>query len=467
MIFNWDSALGIEIQGSRMALASVKRGFQDFRYGSHLVIDSFQELPTAELKKRIQEFVKESGVNRENVIVGLPREAVIVRQVELPLEVEENLDQVVRFQVDRFEPSEDELSFFDYQLLKKNPDAGSLSIQIVMVRQEVMDRTLQLFRECGLFPASVCYASLGIAYSLRLRERKGPRDKAAAIFYCRPDAVEFVLLAGERRIFSEVYPAEVMNGGGERLLDEFGLFVQRLDLGADELDRVYVTGPAGEGCLAAIQERVPEAVDLESEIRQAQKGLSRTALSETLAAAGLAVSGLLMSPSQGLNLIPSERRVIRERPSLVPSFILAGLLLFLLGAMGTRDYVQKQSLQEEVQRHVQLLEGDVQSVLELRSQVQQRQAELEELQGLLSGRQTVLLILKDLTERIPEDTYLQTFQVQNDQIQMQGYSRAASNLLQVLVQSPYIENVKPNWITEDRSVPDMQRFNFAATVKKR
>lgn len=466
MIFNWDSALGIEIQGSRMALASVKKGFQNFHLGSQLVIDSFQELPTAELKSRIQEFVKESGVNRENVIVGLPREAVIVRQVELPLEVEENLEQVVRFQVERFEPSEDELSFFDFQLLKRDPDAGSLSIQIVMVRQEVMDPTLQLFRECGLFPASVRYASLGIAYSLRLREKEGGREGTAAIFYCRPDGVEFILQQEGGRIFSEVYPAEMMNGGGERLLDEFGLFVQRLDLGADELDRVYVTGPAGEECLAAIQQRLPEAADLESEVRRAQKGVTRAALSQTMCAAGLAVSGLLMSPSQGLNLIPSDRRVIRERPSLVPSFVLAGLLLFLLGAMGTRDYLQKQSLQEEVQRHVQSLEGDVQTVLELRSQVQQRQAELQELQELLSGRQTVLSILKDLTERIPEDTYLQTFQVQNDQIQMQGYSRAASNLLQVLVRSPHIENVKPNWITDDRSVPDMQRFNFAASVKK-
>ncbi|HON01070.1 MAG TPA: PilN domain-containing protein, partial [Acidobacteriota bacterium] len=92
-------------------------------------------------------------------------------------------------------------------------------------------------------------------------------------------------------------------------------------------------------------------------------------------------------------------------------------------------------------------------------------AELEELAGLFRGRQTVLLVLRDLTQRLPEDTYLQNLQIQGDQVTMQGYSPQASALLPMLMQSPYLDSVKTNWIQQDARQGGLERFNFTARIK--
>jgi general secretion pathway protein L len=88
------------------------------------------------------------------------------------------------------------------------------------------------------------------------------------------------------------------------------------------------------------------------------------------------------------------------------------------------------------------------------------------LEEILHGRQSTLLILKDLTERIPDNTYLQNIQFQGDEITMQGYSDQISDLLPVLQESPYLESVKTNWIQQDPRNKSKERFNLGATVKK-
>ena len=98
--------------------------------------------------------------------------------------------------------------------------------------------------------------------------------------------------------------------------------------------------------------------------------------------------------------------------------------------------------------------------------MERQEGDLDELKELIRGRQTVLLVLKDLTERLPDDSYLQNLQIQGTQVTMQGYSDQASNLLPLLLESPYLENVKTNWITQDPRRGGKDRFNFGATIKE-
>jgi general secretion pathway protein L len=83
----------------------------------------------------------------------------------------------------------------------------------------------------------------------------------------------------------------------------------------------------------------------------------------------------------------------------------------------------------------------------------------------MEGRQDVLLVLRDLTERIPDDTYLQNFQLQGNDVTMQGYSERASSLVPLLLESPHLASLKTNWITKDPRNQGRERFNFSAKVK--
>ena len=95
-MLNLDSGVGIEINDGHLVLAAVKKGLRTYSLKNHLIVENYKELAPADLQSRMQRFLSSNGFNRENVVLGIPREEVIVRNLELPSDVEENLDNFLR-----------------------------------------------------------------------------------------------------------------------------------------------------------------------------------------------------------------------------------------------------------------------------------------------------------------------------------------------------------------------------------
>ncbi len=190
---------------------------------------------------------------------------------------------------------------------------------------------------------------------------------------------------------------------------------------------------------------------------------SRTA--DCVGAIGLAISGIRKSRPGKINLIPREKRVIAERPSLVTSLVLAGLLVIMGLAVMTREYVQQRQLLDQVESQIQLLQPEVDQTMGLRSDMEDSLDELEALQGFMEGHQTVLTVLKELTEKIPDDSFLQNVNIQGDRVTLNGFSGSASALLKTLLDSQSLESVESRYITPDRNRQDGERFSFEARVR--
>ncbi|UCF36649.1 MAG: PilN domain-containing protein [Acidobacteriota bacterium] len=459
-----DSALGVEVTVDALVLVSVKRGIKEYAVASHLRIPAFRDLPRPELIRRVEEFLSGNGFNRENVFVCLPRSSVIVRELQLPLEVEENLDQVLEFQVDKLEPLEEGASYFDHLVLKRDEASKQLLIQVIMARPEEVEELLELFKELGIYPAQIGYASWGLHQVLHAHLDGHPNEAAALILRCGPTSTEFIVLTSDRQIFTDsVEYSELPDV--DFLLTEAASFVSGLVDPIKEFSKIYLTGECAGEVSGALKERTEDVAILTKGLKlNFLQGL-KAERDAMMPAVGLAISRMKES-KRSHNLIPKEKRFVGGQPSLVPTFLLVGLLLVLAGGLFTRDFFQKQRLVEKVDAEIALLQPQVDQALRLREQVAAREKELTDLADLLQDRQGALLILKDLTERIPEETYLQNFQIQGDRVTMQGYSDQASGLLPLLLESPYLEDVKTNWITQDARSGGKDRFNFTATVKK-
>ena len=101
----------------------------------------------------------------------------------------------------------------------------------------------------------------------------------------------------------------------------------------------------------------------------------------------------------------------------------------------------------------------------IRQQIDQQQAQLEQLQDLMSGRQRVLLVLSELTERIPEDSFLQALNIQGERVSLTGFSDSASTLLKILLDSENLSTVESRYITPDRTKKDREKFSFEARIE--
>lgn len=459
-----DSALGIEIREDRLVLATVAKGFQGFTLKNYGVLEHHQELPVSERQSWVQEYLQGDGFNRQNVIVGLPRHQVVVRHVELPLEVEENLDQVVRFQVERFEPMEDKQSYYDYVVADRDEGREKIQLQIVMVRRDYLDEQLNLLKDLELYPSAIRISSTGLHQAFLAHQDGYPEEEPGVVVEINPRNLEFVAVIGQDRFSSATVCLEEENLSVESMADELDRFLSQADLHGEGLSHLYLGGALGSRFLPDFRERFPECELLWKKLKlKTQNGAALDTLMEAI---GLALSGMTKSSPAKLNLIPVERRVIAEKPGLLTTLFLAGLLLILGSAVAGRGCVQQQRLLGQIDGQIRLSQPEAEQAMKMREQIDQKKAQLEELQDLVKGRQRVLLVLSELTEIIPENSFLQALNIQGNRLSLTGYSDSASGLLKILLASKYLSTVESRYITPDRTNKEREKFSFEARVKE-
>jgi Tfp pilus assembly protein PilN len=277
------------------------------------------------------------------------------------------------------------------------------------------------------------------------------------------DYTEILAVKGQEYAFSTVVLASTEKLTAETLISEVGILLSRYENLFDVVNRIYVTGEFDDNLLEELRSKIEDVEILDQGIQLDSK--TAKPRSEILTAVGLAVSASAKFSGSKLNLVPHEKRMVITRPNLIGTILLATLTVIMLVAVATQGYFQKKALLQQIDIQIEALQDQVDVVLNIRSRVEEKKGQLKELQEMLEGRQETLLILKDLTERIPDNTYLQNLQFQGDEITMQGYSDQISTLLPVLQDSPYLETVKTNWIQQDPRNRSKERFNLGATIK--
>ena len=83
-MFNLDSALGIEIVGDKLFFTIVKKRYQGYSVQGSMVLKNYADMPEPELYGRVRHFISQHSFNRDNVILGIPRDDVILRYITLP-----------------------------------------------------------------------------------------------------------------------------------------------------------------------------------------------------------------------------------------------------------------------------------------------------------------------------------------------------------------------------------------------
>lgn len=457
-MFDLDTALGIEIRGDRLFLALVSKGFRSFTVRKCGIVANFRELAPAELRGRVRQILEEAIP--ENIVLGLPRDQAVVRKIELPLEVEENLEQVVRFQVQRFEPVEEDRSYYDYLVLQRDEQNKRILIELIMVRASILDGYLTLFQESHLFPAAVRLSTSGLYALFSVHQDGYPKKEPCLVLNIQPEAVEMGLLAASSRFFTE---SLAMPEGltADALVEELGLFLSRVELQEEGISKIYFA--SASSLLGEFQERFGSCELLSEKMDLRQK--DSLGLDLFVDAIGLGISAINRLAVTRFNLIPSERRMFRERPTLAPTLVLAGLLMVLALSAGTAEYFQRRRLMGQVEAQMRVRQAQVDEVMVMREQIESRRLELAELKNTMKGRQKVLMAMKELTEKLPDSTFLGNMNIQGDKVNVTGWADSASTLLTVLLNSQYFKSVENRYITPDPGM-GKEKFNFELTMKE-
>ena len=98
-----------------------------------------------------------SGIkaDRLTITLTLPRDLVLERDLSLPSGVEENLRQVLGFELDRLTPFGAEQAYYDYRVLGRRAANQKLDLRIVVAPRVRVEPWLNALSEAGLAPTVV------------------------------------------------------------------------------------------------------------------------------------------------------------------------------------------------------------------------------------------------------------------------------------------------------------------------
>jgi general secretion pathway protein L len=143
--------------------------------------------------------------------------------------------------------------------------------------------------------------------------------------------------------------------------------------------------------------------------------------------------------------------------------LLAVLVLLLSVATVATPLWQKARLLESLDAEVTRVRSQAVEVDEVRQELEKaRQGSTVVLQ-LKWDEPRVIDLLRELTDRIPDDTWVQSLEYQNQEVQLRGESGQATALIGLLEEAPGIEGVSFRSPVTQVARTGKERFNLAFT----
>lgn len=163
------------------------------------------------------------------------------------------------------------------------------------------------------------------------------------------------------------------------------------------------------------------------------------------------------------NLLPQGERRRSATPWLAPVTVLLASALLLTAAVLVSPLWQRAQILEALEKDVRAARSQAIEVDDLRQELERaRQGSTAVLQQKLDQPRFIDLLL-ELTERIPDDTWIQSMELRNGQIQLRGESGQATELIATLESAPGIDNVAFRSPVTKVARTGKERFNLAFT----
>ncbi|MEH6608880.1 MAG: PilN domain-containing protein [Halioglobus sp.] len=125
-----------------------------------------------------------SALPRNNpATLFLPANKVLRQEILLPLATEQNLDSVIRFEIDRFTPYKIEAAAYGYRVLGRYPEVEKIRVELVVSEQKSVDHLIEKFTALGINISGVYPPSskedLGSSATLNMlgREQRGNKKE--------------------------------------------------------------------------------------------------------------------------------------------------------------------------------------------------------------------------------------------------------------------------------------------------
>jgi len=439
--------LGIYVEPEQASIAHVSKRLL------HVALRHERSYPLAPTSRRperaqslsqaVAAFIHEFNIAPGGVHLCLARHELLLNRIVLPAAARENLRQVLEYEIERVIPLPRSEVFWDYQVRESSGggESGRLAVLIVSVPRRVVTEYVDALEAAGARPKAVVIGAGALGdYAAFCR---GTLDAPLGMVVQSGAELEVALFAERQLVASHALrgtavpsPAELQQMVRRDLAEVF----HPAQVAVEMLYATTTNGNAAsvDGASGAPGEGTSELLALANGRLDAPPEFFSHPEPGLLPAVGAAL-GAVRESVVDINLLPEEHRPSLQEGLFVPLLLLvAAVVLGLIygGSVVVRDEMTRHALAREVES----LEPQVAAVKKQEAEARALQDKVNTLTADQSRR--MIMFLKELTDKLPNDAYLATFRYRAGRIEIDGFANRASELIQVLENSSMFRNVQ-------------------------
>jgi hypothetical protein len=443
------SSLGIQFGKNYLRLVYLKKSLKAVALDAHALIHFPSDLPAEDVEKylsqKISEFLKAKNIGKENTWIALPRNDFLLRFITLPLSAEENLRDVIRYELEKYMPFSEEDIYFDFLSLERDKETKKLKILLSVIRKPVLERYISILENAGIFPLSVEMSSTALA-NLFLMGKNGTEENPVALINVERHGFEVnwvghgMLTYSRATDFYSEESHEQIAQISQEIRNSFrvGFPLQVFEQGEGKgASGIFLSGDGTKDDLIACFANSKEIVSkvLLPEAFSSHLNFATSFPLSLSAGIGLALKGIWRVPIE-VNLFPPHLRKKIKKTGLHLVFSLVIAMLALTLTWGISSIVKERLQLRKVKREIEALKSDVLAVQKTQEEAQDIAHRIESLTSIQQSEFSKLEILKELSDILPSSVWITEFHYNKNELDLTGFAASASGLIAILDDSP-------------------------------
>ncbi len=422
-IFRLGTGCGIEIRGHNLRVVAVRSRRVGVQVLGHREIADFRERPAPEWGVEYGTFLEDLHLSHLSATVALPRDEVIVRELQMPALAKKELSTAVGYQLENLHPYDPGEIYSAFAPLRPPAgEAASLPLAVVIAEKTKVDAYANLFDNAGIAVESFTVAAAAFFGGVRVRWDAPPAPFVIGDF--GNDGLEIYGEGTGRPLLSTRFDLGRMPAGRALRLagadlrletDQKAKFVRVGDSREDADD----SAPPETFEPFRVEELLPSPTNAPIDFDAAN------------AATAFAVGLDAACPRLGwnANLLPVERRKKNSRWMYLPTAALtAACLLVGLGFL-LRGWIQDGGYIRAIEAETARLNLTVLQVDALDAQARESKQKSAALAVLEARTGSDLRILSELSDLLPDTVWLSSLEMDDEGVRIQGTAESAAPLL--------------------------------------
>jgi general secretion pathway protein L len=427
-------SLSVSIEKGGVAIVFGSRFLSKIRIrGSrYYTVDEGKYLQPESFAKTVSLSIDELKAKKVEMTLSIPREWTVIRNVELPSSVKENLVSVISYELDRLTPLSTESAMYDFKILDERD--GKLTVMIWAARINLINPYIEALCKEGIVVRKV---TVGLS-SLSTLSNYMIKDPAPLFLAYDRYGYQGGLVVEGSLVASMGGPFDGENKAAkaERVVADVNVLIET----AKERDlspTVFIYPDSGEQLVAENDLGVPVRILKDKEIQE--KFYAEQVDIPCGAAGGMLES--LWDKARPLNLLGKGFQATNKTP-----FTITVILLFIIAGF-TAVYMmvplqREEKILQEIDRQINARKEEVKKVESLKKEIDGLSGAIATIKGFKDSKIMTLVLFKELTNLLPKTVWLTRTRITDTAVDIEGYANSATEIISKLEASPHFRKVE-------------------------